>query len=115
MKNISTIDERILQIIDIQCNGNKKKFSDMIGYAPQVISNIVSGRKTNPSFEVLNAILSTFDDFSAEWLVLGKGEMLKIQGVNQPEVLSLTENNIYLLELLKKNLKIITIKTLTRR
>lgn len=83
MKNILNINERILYIIENQYNDNKKKFAESIGYSAQVIFNIVSGRKNNPSFEVLNAIISTNADISSEWLLTGEGKMLKKE--NEPQ------------------------------
>lgn len=77
MINFSNINDRITQLIDFKANKNQKKFAEMIDFAPQVISNIVSGRKSKPSFDVLNAISSTFVDINNEWLLTGKGEMLK--------------------------------------
>ena len=77
MMNNSDINYRISLLIENQSNNNQKKFAEMIGFAPQVVSNIVSGRKSKPSFEVLTAIISSFDDLSVEWLITGKGEMLK--------------------------------------
>lgn len=71
------ISPRISYIIENQFNGNKKKFSESIDFSPQVVSNIVSGRKSKPSFDVIKAILSTNDNINAEWLINGKGEMLK--------------------------------------
>lgn len=67
----TNISERIFYIIENQYNGNKKKFAESINFSPQVISNIVSGRKSKPSFDVLKAILSTNDDINAEWLLTG--------------------------------------------
>lgn len=72
----NNISERISQLIENKCNRNKRKFSEKIGFAPQVISNIVSGRKSKPSFDVLNSILSTFDDINSDWLLTGEGSML---------------------------------------
>jgi len=77
MKNILTINERILYIIDNQYGGNKKKFADSINYAAQVVFNIVAGRKSSLSFDVLNAIISTNDNINTDWLLAGKGSMLK--------------------------------------
>lgn len=76
MNNFLNINDRISFIIENQCNGNKKKFAEKIGFAPQVISNIVSGRKSKPSYEVLVAIKSSFVDISSEWLLTGNGKML---------------------------------------
>jgi transcriptional regulator with XRE-family HTH domain len=71
------ISERISYLIDNQYNGNKKKFSESINFSPQVVSNIVSGRRSKPSFDVIKAILSTNDNINAEWLINGKEPMLK--------------------------------------
>lgn len=77
MKEFLNINDRISFIIDSQLDGNQKKFAEKIGFAPQVIYNIISGRKSKPSFDVLLAIASSFDDMSIDWLLTGKGEMLK--------------------------------------
>lgn len=79
IKKMTTVNERILYLIENQCNGNQKKFSEKINFAPQVIYNIVSGRKSKPSFDVLNSILLSFVDLNSEWLLTGKGEMLKTE------------------------------------
>jgi transcriptional regulator with XRE-family HTH domain len=71
------INERILHLIENQYNNNQKKFAESIGYSAQVIFNIVSGRKSSPSYDVLNAIVSTNDDINSEWLLTGQGSMLK--------------------------------------
>ena len=77
MYKILDINERILYIIDNQYNGSQKKFAERIGFAAQVVFNIVSGRKSKSSYDVLYAILSTNDYINAEWLIMGHGEMLK--------------------------------------
>ena len=84
MKNFPSVNDRILYLIDSQLSGNKKKFAERIGFAPQVVFNIVSGRKSKPSFDVLEAIISSFDEISPEWLLTGKGAMLR--GQSAPEV-----------------------------
>ncbi len=84
MKNISNINDRISYLIDCKANSNKKKFAEMIGFAPQVISNIVSGRKSKPSFDVLNSIISSFVDIDSEWLLTGQGNVLKNDKIIQP-------------------------------
>ncbi len=77
MNNFSDISDRIQYLIDNQYSSNKKKFADSIGYSPQVVSNIVAGRRTKPSYDVLNAIISTNVYINSEWLLTGKGEMMK--------------------------------------
>lgn len=81
MAKNETINDRISYIIENQCKGNQKKFAETIGFAPQVVYNIVSGRKSKPSFDVLEAILSSFVDISSDWLLTGKGEMLKSDNI----------------------------------
>jgi len=46
-----------------------------IGVNSTVIHNIVKGRNA-PSFDVLQKILSSFDNISADWLITEKGEMI---------------------------------------
>jgi phage repressor protein C with HTH and peptisase S24 domain len=60
-----------------------------------VVFNIVSGRKSSPSYDVLNAIISTNYDLSPEWLLTGKGSMLKSANPKNGPVFRLkTDNDI---------------------
>jgi transcriptional regulator with XRE-family HTH domain len=109
MKNNSNISERILYLVENQFKGNRKKFAEFIGFAPQVINNIVAGRKSKPSFDLLKAIITSIDYIKAEWLISGKGEMLKTKTETISQVSEETSTygstNKYLLEyieLLKK-------------
>lgn len=54
------------------------------------MSNIVSGRKSKPSYEVLSAIISTNDDINSRWLLTGKGKALEKQEIKD-SVLEKTE------------------------
>ena len=98
LKKTTTINDRVSYVIDKQFNGNKKKFAESVGFAAQVVSNIVSGRRSKPSYDVINAILSTNDDLSANWLLTGKGEMLrddneKVRVIDNRPILELTPEN----------------------
>lgn len=73
MTKTNTINERIDFIIQERYNGVQKSFADACGIAPTVINNIVSGRKSAPSFEVIQRI-STIEDLSLNWLINGVGE-----------------------------------------
>jgi transcriptional regulator with XRE-family HTH domain len=53
------------------------KFADEIGVQRSGISHILSGRN-QPSYDFMVKTLSKFPDINAEWLILGKGAMLKI-------------------------------------
>ena len=69
-----TINYRIGLLINaLELNNNS--FSTRIGVNPTVIHNIVKGRNA-PSYDVLQKILSSFDNISADWLITEKGEMI---------------------------------------
>ncbi|MDD2277444.1 MAG: helix-turn-helix transcriptional regulator [Bacteroidales bacterium] len=57
------------------------KFAEMIGVQRSSISHILSGRN-KPSFDMIQGILKSFPKISADWLLLGKGDMYRqpIQG-----------------------------------
>lgn len=67
------IQDRILYLIELK-GLNRNSFSKITGINPQTIHHIVTGRRTHPSFEVINKILSTFSDISSDWFILGIGE-----------------------------------------
>lgn len=62
-----------------------KMFAEQIGVQAGTISNILSGRN-NPSLEIIKRVLNRFPDLSADWLIFGKGEMLR-SGVEQPSTI----------------------------
>ena len=51
-------------------------FADKLGIPRSRISHVLSGRN-NPSLELVNKILDTFPEINTEWLVRGKGDMLR--------------------------------------
>ena len=58
------------------------KFADEIGVQRSSISHILSGRN-KPSFDFITKILDRFQGINAEWLLTGKGNMIK--GLDQPQ------------------------------
>ncbi len=66
---------RIAQLISYKCI-SASKFADMLSIQRSSISHILSGRN-NPGLDILQKIIHTFPEISAEWLLTGKGEMLK--------------------------------------
>lgn len=68
---------------------NKNSFSKAIGAKPQTTHKIISNINY-PGFEYLENILSTYSVVSAEWLILGTGDMLKNSMSTKP----LQENEI---------------------
>jgi transcriptional regulator with XRE-family HTH domain len=74
---MSELKDRIKLIIDSE-NLTFSKFADIIGVQRSGISHIISGRN-NPSLDVIQKILESFNFISTDWLLFGKGEMMKEQ------------------------------------
>lgn len=67
------INERILYIIKLK-GYSKHSFCVKTDIKPQTLHHIISGRKTKPSFNVIEKIATTFVDLNIEWLITGSGE-----------------------------------------
>ena len=79
---MNTINFRISQIITY-FGMNQNSFSKKIGMDNNVtIGNIVKGRKNKPSYDVIEKIILTFDSINSDWLITGKGEMIKGSNIN---------------------------------
>lgn len=72
-----SINERFRKLIDELFSGNKRAFSNSVNVSPTVIENIVGKRKGNPSFDVLNRVLSANENINPDWLITGKGPMIR--------------------------------------
>jgi transcriptional regulator with XRE-family HTH domain len=73
--------ERINKIMEMK-GMNSTQFAAITGIGTATLSHIFSGR-THPSTEVVTKILEKFTDISPDWLLLGKGEMLRT-GASSP-------------------------------
>lgn len=73
MTNFSTQKERILQFIEYK-GISKNKF-----YIESGISNGVLDKKSGLSMDTVEKFYSTFPEINPEWLLTGKGEMLKVK------------------------------------
>lgn len=67
--------ERILSIIKY-FNLSPSDFAEEIGVQRSSISHLISGRN-KPSLEFIQKILYRFSEINPEWILNGKGEMLK--------------------------------------
>lgn len=94
-QKINQIKQRILQFIDLK-NISKREFCKKIGINPSHLGN--SNLKSDFSGDILSKILLNYSEVNIEWLILGKGEMLKdadaIPQCSEPPVLYKTEDNI---------------------
>lgn len=69
-----TINERISLLIKL-LDLNNNSFAKTLNVNPTVTFNVISGRNTKPSYDLLEKIAFTFDNINTEWLLKGKGEV----------------------------------------
>lgn len=70
------INKRIIKVADAYGLNRPIDFARKIGISHQVASNYLKGGQS-PSAEALAKIQLSLDDLNAEWLLTGRGEMLK--------------------------------------
>jgi len=68
------INDRIGHLINVM-NMNPTSFSDSLNVNVTVIFNIIKGRRSKPSYDLLRNILKTYDEVSSDWLIKGEGSM----------------------------------------
>lgn len=68
------INERLKQLVN-ELGLNNNSFAKAMGVNPVVTFNVLEGRKSKPSFELLEKIIFTFDNINLYWLLKGEGEM----------------------------------------
>lgn len=71
------IHQRVAQLIDTLEGGNKSAFARQLGVLSGTIGDILGQKKTKPGFDLLTKILEAYSDVRSEWLMLGRGSMLK--------------------------------------
>lgn len=73
---MNTINDRILHVIRYY-NYNVRSLSLELGYkGSTTINNIVSGKRNNPSYEMIVKLARKFPEININWLLLNDGEML---------------------------------------
>ncbi len=78
------IIDRLQEIITYE-GMNVSSFAKKIGVVDQTIRGIVVQRRNKPGFDILDKILQTYNWINAEWLITGKGEMVKREYTTQTE------------------------------
>ena len=71
------MNRRFQTILDLE-NPSPAQLADRLGVQRSGISHILSGRN-KPSFELLQRVVQSFPEISAEWLITGNGKPLKEQ------------------------------------
>lgn len=72
-----TIAERLNQLVDYFCKGNKTAFGRAADIQSGVLASIVGGRGSKPGFELLQKFLTAYPKVEPTWLLFGNGPMLK--------------------------------------
>ncbi|WP_102408691.1 helix-turn-helix domain-containing protein [Parabacteroides bouchesdurhonensis] len=76
--------ERIVKIMERE-GLTPSKFAEAIGIQRSAISHILNGRN-NVSLDVLTKILERFTYVESDWLLFGKGEMIREHVLTQPDL-----------------------------
>ncbi len=71
------LNKRVCEIMERFC-GSKSIFATELGVGLPVITHISSGRN-KPGVDILQKILHTYPTIDATWLMIGKGEMIKVE------------------------------------
>lgn len=85
MKENSNFFERILQIIDYYGIKSVNSFAiDYLGYPASEKISRLKKINTKPSYDIIVDITNKFEEVDANWLLTGKGQMLKSKrSINQ--------------------------------
>lgn len=82
-KPLPALNERVKKLIDFYAGGSVKKFSEMIKLSSsQKLNRIFNLDKRNGEYpevssDIILSIANMFSELNTEWLLIGKGEMLK--------------------------------------
>lgn len=80
--------DRILKIMERERLA-PSKFAETIGIQRSAMSHIISGRN-NPSLDVLLKVLERFTYVESDWLLFGKGNMMREHMITEPNLFSNT-------------------------
>jgi hypothetical protein len=80
---MTALFKRLLQIIEYQGFKNLNDFAlNGLNYDSSSKLNRLKKENTSPSVEILLDISNKFQNINLDWLITGKGEMLKSTGLN---------------------------------
>jgi transcriptional regulator with XRE-family HTH domain len=83
MKTEKTIVERIREIIRHE-DISVEMFSKITGISKYTLDSMFK-KETNPSFDNLNKIINAYTQYSLDWLITGKGNMMKTTQYSQSD------------------------------
>lgn len=103
------IRDRILKIMERE-GLTPSKFAESIGIQRSAMSHIISGRN-NPSLDVLLKILERFTYVDSDWLLFGKGEMIREHVLTEPNLFTNMLENRPNVQVVAENRKEIGVET----
>ena len=86
VNHILVMKDRILAVMEHE-GLSPSQFADAIGIQRSAVAHFTSGRN-NPSTPVLTKILEKFTHINPEWLLLGRGSMIRGDAPTQPDLFS---------------------------
>ena len=95
--------ERILRIMERE-EMSSSKFAEAIGIQRSAMSHITAGRN-NPSLDVVLKILERFKYINPDWLLSGKGDMIRSQETitTSPDLFSNAPENQSIVQVIPEN------------
>jgi predicted transcriptional regulator len=86
---MNNLNVRVVEIMKIK-EVSKTEFASVLNISPAILSHISSGRN-KPGVDVLQKILSHYPDISAEWLLMGQGDIYKAKIVSKEGIIEALE------------------------
>jgi len=74
---MNEINKRLIIILNEMFKGNVSEFARISGIPQPTLNNIVGNRFSKPSSENLERLINSIDIIDANWLLTGKGEIMK--------------------------------------
>ena len=79
------INDRVHKLIRV-LDMNPTSFSESLEVSVTVIFNIIKGRRSKPSYDLILNILQTYDKLNSDWLIKGEGSMWNDDIVTSNEI-----------------------------
>lgn len=85
------MNSRIKRFMDYK-NMSSSELADSIGVQRSNVTHVLHGRN-KPSFQFISKLLETYPEINAKWLIMGKGNMLEHEELNQQRLFEETSSS----------------------